>query len=427
MPSIHFLDVTNRDGVQTARTGLSKFGKVMVNFYLGRLGVAQSEIGFPFLFHEVPYVRACLALAEAGAFGGLRLSGWCRAVPADVEAAVSVRAAGTGLRHYNLSISTSDQMIAHKFRGKLDRAAIIKEMTAAVAVARDSDAGRAGGAQGAGSIGVNAEDGSRTDDGYLLEFALAARDAGASRVRYCDTTGGDSPGRIRERFAKLASAAGIPVETHCHNDLGMAVANSVSGALGDLDAGQDAWINTCVNGIGERAGNADLLSCILAFRYGFGISEVIAAAIGDPVDLSWARRFGLWAAYAFGQPLPPAWPGVGRNAFAHESGIHADGALKDRGNYELYDDSVLGPFPSDWHARAGRVVLTGEYGGKAGFRHVLDGLGVSRGAERGGPGVLPGPAVRVRHRQAADRRRAAADRRVPRQLALLFPGQVPGQ
>src|SRR5580700_3136856 len=153
MPSIHFLDVTNRDGVQTARTGLSKFGKVMVNFYLGRLGVAQSEIGFPFLFHEVPYVRACLALAEAGAFGNLRLSGWCRAVPADVEAAVSVRTAGvdgTGLRHYNLSISTSDQMIAHKFRGKLDRAAIIEEMTAAVAVAR---------AAGAESIGVNAEDG----------------------------------------------------------------------------------------------------------------------------------------------------------------------------------------------------------------------------------------------------------------------------
>ena len=65
MPTIHFLDVTNRDGVQTARTGLSKFGKVMVNFYLGRLGVAQSEIGFPFLFHEVPYVRACVALGEA--------------------------------------------------------------------------------------------------------------------------------------------------------------------------------------------------------------------------------------------------------------------------------------------------------------------------------------------------------------------------
>jgi len=234
MPSIHFLDVTNRDGVQTARTGLSKFGKVMVNYYLGRLGVAQSEIGFPFLFHEVPYVRACLALAEAGAFGDLRLSGWCRAVPADVEAAVAVTGpGGRGLSHYNVSISTSDQMIAHKFRGRLDRGAIIDEMTAAVAVARTA---------GAETVGVNAEDGSRTDDGYLLEFALAAREAGATRVRYCDTIGGDSPGRIRERFAKLATAVGLPVETHCHNDLGMAVANSVSGALGDLDAGQDAWV-----------------------------------------------------------------------------------------------------------------------------------------------------------------------------------------
>src|SRR5580704_19293963 len=121
MPVIHFLDVTNRDGVQTARTGLSKFGKIMVNFYLGQLGVAQSELGFPFLFHEAPYIRASVALAEAGAFGGLRLSGWCRAVPGDVAAAVPL-----GLRHYNLSISTSDQMIAHKFRGKLDRASIIR-------------------------------------------------------------------------------------------------------------------------------------------------------------------------------------------------------------------------------------------------------------------------------------------------------------
>ena len=256
MPVIHFLDVTNRDGVQTARTGLSKFGKTMVNFYLGKLGVAQSEIGFPFLFHEVPYIRANLALAEAGAFGPLRLSGWCRAVTADVD-----RAAPLGLRHYNLSLSTSDQMIAHKFRGKLDRESVIREMTAAVTAAK---------AAGAQTIGVNAEDGSRTDDGFLLEFALAAKQAGADRLRYCDTIGGDTPERIRERLAKLASAIGLPVETHCHNDLGMAVANSVSGALGDLDAGQDAWINTCINGIGERAGNADLLATLLALRHGFG-------------------------------------------------------------------------------------------------------------------------------------------------------------
>jgi len=188
-PQIHFLDVTNRDGVQTARLGLSKFGKTMVNFYLGRLGVAQSEIGFPFLFHEVPYVRAQLALAEAGAFGTLRLSGWCRGIPGDVE-----KAAPLGLAHYNLSISTSDYMIQNKFRGRLDRAAIIEEMTAAVRVAK---------AAGAETVGVNAEDGSRTDDAFLLEFGLAAKEAGADRVRYCDTIGGDTPDRIREPAAAL--------------------------------------------------------------------------------------------------------------------------------------------------------------------------------------------------------------------------------
>ena len=214
MPQIHFLDVTNRDGVQTARTGLSKFGKTMVNFYLGRLGVAQSEAGFPFLFHEVPYLRAQVALAEAGAFGGMRVAGWCRGVPQDVEKAVPL-----GLRHYNLSISTSDYMIANKFRGRLDRDAIIKEMTAAVRLAK------AGGAE---TVGVNAEDGSRTDDAFLAEFALAAKEAGADRLRYCDTIGGDTPDRIRGRFTKLAAAIGMPVETHCHNDLGLAVANSLA-------------------------------------------------------------------------------------------------------------------------------------------------------------------------------------------------------
>ncbi|MFF0769059.1 LeuA family protein [Nonomuraea wenchangensis] len=404
MPKVHFLDVTNRDGVQTARTGLSKFGKTMVNFYLAKLGVAQSEIGFPFLFHEVPYVRAQLALAEAGAFGELRLSGWCRGVPQDVE-----RAAPLGLKHYNLSISTSDYMIQNKFRGRLDREAIIREMTAAVRAAK---------AAGALTVGVNAEDGSRTDDAFLLEFALAAKEAGADRVRYCDTIGGDTPGRIRERFAKLASAAAMPVETHCHNDLGMAVANSVSGALGDLDAGQDAWINTCVNGIGERSGNADLLSTILAFRHGFGLD----AEIGDALDLSWARRFALWAAYAFGQPLPYNQVGAGRNAFAHESGIHADGALKDHGNYELYDEATLGPFPQDWHARSGRVVLTGEYGGKAGFRHVMDGLGAEVAA---GDEELAFRLVQLCNAMTGkpltdDELRLIAAH--PRELSLLFPG-----
>jgi isopropylmalate/homocitrate/citramalate synthase len=409
MPAVHFLDVTNRDGVQTARVNLSKFGKTMVNFYLGKLGVGQSELGFPFLFHEVPYVRANLALAKAGAFGDLKLSGWARAVVADVE-----RSAPLGLEHMNLSISTSDQMIRHKFKGRLDRASVLDEMTAAARAARQA---------GVLTLGVNAEDASRTDDGYLIEFAQAAKEAGADRVRYCDTIGGETPPHIRERFASLAGAAGIPLETHCHNDLGMAVANSVSGALGTLDAGHDVWVNTCVNGIGERAGNADLLSTILAFQHGFGVAEKVR--IADALDLGWARRFALWASGAFGQPLPLNQPGVGANAFAHESGIHADGALKDRHNYELYDDDTLGPFPHDWNATQGRVVLTGEYGGKAGFRHVMDGLGVDvDGADEELVFQLVQVASSATGRPLADDElRLLAT--YPHELAVLFPGHLP--
>ena len=172
-------------------------------------------------------------------------------------------------------------MIAHKFRGRLDRR-------------RDHRRDDRGGAPRPGRrarrrSASTPRTGRAPTTGSCWSSRSRRREAGADRVRYCDTIGGDSPGRIRERFAKLASAVGMPVETHCHNDLGMAVANSVSGALGDLDAGQDAWVNTCVNGIGERSGNADLLSCILAFSHAFGVAEHAAdrrparPVLGPPV------------------------------------------------------------------------------------------------------------------------------------------------
>ena len=329
--------------------------------------MAQSEIGFPFLFHEVPYVRANVALAKAGAFGALRLSGWCRAVAGRRRA----RRSPLGLRHYNLSISTSDQMIAHKFRGKLDRTASSREMTAAVAAAR---------AGGAATIGVNAEDGSRTDEGFLLEFALAAREAGADRVRYCDTIGGDTPSGSGSGSPSWPARSACRSRRTATTTWAWRWRTRVSGALGDLDAGQDAWVNTCVNGIGERSGNADLLSCILAFRHGFGV-----AARRRPAT-RWIcpgpAGSALWASYAFGQPLPHNQPGIGANAFAHESGIHADGALKDRPTTSSMTTTRSARSRPTGTPGTGRVVLTGEYGGKAGFRHVMDGLGIEVGPTR---------------------------------------------
>ena len=355
MPKIYLIDVTNRDGVQTSRICLSKLQKTILNLYLNQLGVFQSEFGFPTTHHETNYLNANLELAEMNVLSPIRLGGWIRAIEEDVQEAFK---SCPKIKHLNLSMSTSEQMIRHKFKGKLDHASVIKEMTDAVKTARES---------GAESIGVNAEDASRTEIDYLISFAQAAKEAGADRFRYCDTLGCDSPFTIYERIKKLAEAMQLPIELHCHNDLGMVVANSVAGAQAANDAGVDAYINTCVNGMGERAGNADLVAVILAIRYASGLKGKYV--LDERVDLKKAWRLCKYASYAFGIPIPINQPGVGSNAFAHESGIHADGALKDRRNYELYDYEELGRGEPDV-IETGRQITVGEYSGIKGFRNV---------------------------------------------------------
>ncbi|MFY9402325.1 MAG: homocitrate synthase [Candidatus Omnitrophota bacterium] len=360
-PKISIIDVTNRDGVQTSRICLSKLQKTMLNLYLDGMGVFQSEFGFPLTCHETNYLNANLQLSERGALPLIRLGGWLRATGEDVKKAFKLT---PGLKHVNLSISTSDQMIVNKFKGKLDHKLVIKEMTEAVKEARSL---------GVISIGVNAEDASRTKMDYLIEFSLSAKNAGADRIRYCDTLGFDTPFSIYERIKSLAEVVKIPIEVHCHNDLGLVVANSIAGAKAANDAGVDAYINTCVNGMGERAGNADLVSVILAIKYGSGMGGYF---LDENIDLKKAWRICKYASYAFGVPIPINQPGVGANAFAHESGIHADGALKDRRNYELYDYEELGRGEPEI-IETGRKITTGEYSGIKGFRNVYEKIEVS--------------------------------------------------
>lgn len=356
--TIWIVDVTNRDGVQTSRLGLSKLQKTMMNVYLNELGVAFSEYGFPTTNHETPYLNANLELVKQGALTKTRLSGWLRAIEEDVELAFKNV---PGLEYCNLSMSTSDQMLSGKFGGKFDRKDIVNKAVKAVHLAK---------AKGALSIGVNAEDASRTDLDFLIEFALASAAAGATRFRYCDTLGYDSPDVIYTRIRKIAEAAKIDIELHCHNDLGMAVANSVMGAKGAIDGGVSAYINTTVNGLGERAGNADLVSCLLAISHASGCSDY---KLNPNIRLNKVWQLAKYASYAFGVPIPINQPAVGANAFAHESGIHADGALKSRRNYELYDYEELGRGEPEI-IETGRVITTGEYGGIKGFRDVYEKL-----------------------------------------------------
>jgi homocitrate synthase NifV len=398
---IYIIDVTNRDGVQTSRLGLSKLQKTVINLMLDEMGIWQSEFGFPTTRHEVNYLQANLELVELGAFDHIRLEGWLRAIAPDVELA---RERLPNLKHTNLSISTSDQMIMGKFQGKYSFKDVIGLMTEAVDRAREL---------GFESVAVNAEDASRTSDERLIEFSLAAKEHGASRIRYCDTLGYNDPKTAYERIRLLAEETGMDLEMHTHNDLGMAVATSVAGARGALDAGVNAYINTTINGMGERAGNADLVSVILAITKSslFSGQDVL----DDSINLMTAWKTANYASYAFGVPIPVNQPGVGDNAFAHESGIHADGALKDRRNYELYDYEELGRgIPQV--IETGRNITLGEYSGIKGFRNVYEKLEVEFQSEKEAQDILE----LVRYANVTSQKPLVEDE-------LLFIAQYPEQ
>ena len=359
---VYLIDVTNRDGVQTSRILLPKLSKTMLNLYLDEMGIFQSEVGFPTLKHEVGYINANLELAKLGVIKRLHLEGWCRAIPEDVELTFKNC---PDLKHVNVSMSTSDIMIQGKFQGKKGWSEILGSLQKSVRLAKDL---------GAKSVGINAEDGSRTDINKLIEFVHAGKEAGADRFRYCDTLGLDDPITSYDRIKAIALAGKMDIEMHCHNDLGMAEAVSVAGAQGAVDGGVDAYINTTVNGYGERCGNCDLVSTVLALTYSQALKE--RAHLDEHTKLKTAWKIARYASYAFGLPIPINQPGVGANAFAHESGIHADGALKDRRNYELYDPEDVGR-GEPMITETGRVITTGAYGGIKGFRHVYDKLGIS--------------------------------------------------
>lgn len=356
---IYFVDVTNRDGVQTSRLGLAKLEKTIINLMLDDMGITQSEFGFPTTQHEINYLNGNLELVKRQAIRTTKLSGWMRGMAADVE--LSFKNV-PNLQYVNLSQSTSEQMIQGKYLGKKTPDDIIFMTKEAVECAKDN---------GAKIVGVNAEDASRSNIEFLIAYAKEAKKSGADRFRYCDTLGYEDPQTTYNRIFRIAKETQMPIELHFHNDLGMATACSVMGARAAIDAGVDAYINTAINGMGERAGNADLVSCLLACLKSAGFKGKYQ--IDENIRLDRAWHLAKYTAYAFGVNIPINQPAVGDNAFAHESGIHADGALKDRRNYELYDFEELGRGEPEI-IETGRMITTGEYGGIKGFRNVYNNL-----------------------------------------------------
>ncbi len=328
------VDTTLRDGEQTAGVVFSNHEKVRIARLLNDLGVDQLEVGIPVMGGD-----EAAAIKEIAGLGlKASIMGWNRAVISDIESSLRC-----GVDAVAISISTSDIHIEHKLR--TTREAVLERMVKATEFAKKEGV----------YISVNAEDASRSDPDFLVQFALAAKQAGADRLRYCDTVGILEPFTTRDRIVDLIAKTGIDVEMHTHNDFGMATANALAGVKGGA-----THIGVTVNGLGERAGNAALEEVVMALKY---LSDI---------DLNFATtRFvevSEYVARASGRMLPAWKPIVGSNMFAHESGIHADGALKNPLTYEVFKPEDVG---------LERQIVIGKHSGRASVKAKFHEYGIT--------------------------------------------------
>ena len=301
-------DTTLRDGEQTAGVVFSNKEKVAIARMLDELGVHQIEAGIPVMGGDEAEVITEIAHL------GLRASvlGWNRANPADIKTSIDC-----GVDAVAISLATSDIHIQTKLQK--DRAWVIKSIREAVAYAKSHGV----------YVSVNAEDASRTEFGFLIEYARAAQAEGADRIRFCDTIGTMEPFRMYKVVRELIEETGLEVEMHTHNDFGMAVANAIAG----IHAGA-TWVNVTIGGLGERAGNAALEEVVMALKYLEGLDLEI--------DTRRFHEVTTFVMQAAGRIIPVWKPIVGSNMFAHESGIHADGVMKNPQTYEVFTPDEVG-------------------------------------------------------------------------------------
>lgn len=327
-------DTTLRDGEQTAGVMFTRAEKISIARMLDAAGVQEIECGIPAMGKaEQSAVRALVELGLRA-----RLITWNRAVVSDIRASLAC-----GVTAVDISLSVSDIMIAHKLRKS--REWVLEQLKEALGFAKENGL----------YVSVGGEDAGRADPCFLVELLRLSRSMGADRFRFCDTLGILDPFDMYEKISMLRRAVpDLDLEVHTHNDLGMATANALAG----IRAGA-RFVNTTVNGLGERAGNAALEEVVMALK--------VARGVDTGIDTHRFRDLSRLVGKASRRPVPPWKAVVGERVFAHESGIHADGVIKNPKNYEGFDPAEVG---------LRRYLVVGKHSGTSGLIERFKSLGI---------------------------------------------------
>jgi methanogen homocitrate synthase len=328
---IEICDVTLRDGEQTPGVSFSCQEKVAIATKLDEIGIEVIEAGFPAVSENE---KQCVkTIANLGL--DARICGFSRAREADIQAAIDC-----DVDMVSIFIPTSELHVRVKF--KKPREQVLEDALGMIDFARDHGV----------QVRFAAEDASRTDMPFLLEVYGRAAEHGAVLLSFADTVGCLIPSDMQRIMAGLVAAVDRPFCAHCHNDLGCAVANTITAA----EAGA-FQLHTTVNGIGERAGNASLEELLVALRMKKGI---------DRYDLSHLSTLSHMVERYSGVTLPRNKPVTGELAFSHESGIHIAAILEDPATYEFFPPDLVG---------SERHFILGKHTGRKALEYVISSMG----------------------------------------------------
>jgi 2-isopropylmalate synthase len=344
---IRIFDTTLRDGEQSPGCSMNLHEKLAIARQLEKLGVDVIEAGFPIASDgDFESVQAIAKEIEGAIICGLARTG-----QKDVERAIQAVEAARHPRIHTF-IATSDIHLKHKLR--MTREQVLAEVDRAVRQARSAIA----------DVEFSAEDATRSDRDFLVEVFNVAVRAGATTLNVPDTVGYTTPGEyadlIRYLRARVEGAERVIFSVHCHNDLGLGVANS----LAALQAGA-RQVECTVNGIGERAGNTSLEEVVMAIK----TRSDVFAGIDTKIVTQEIYPSSRLLSSITGVQVQPNKAIVGDNAFAHEAGIHQDGVLKAAITYEIMTPASIG--------RASNELVLGKHSGRHAFRDRLQELGFS--------------------------------------------------